>query len=49
MKIQDNSGQFRLTIPKGIAKMKGWKQGTEIVIVMNEEGDIILKEVRRQR
>jgi carbohydrate-selective porin OprB len=45
MKIQDNKGQFKLTIPRDLVKIKGWKQGTEVIIVMNETGDLIIKEI----
>ncbi len=49
MKLQDNKGQYKLTIPKDLAKVKGWKQGTELVIVMNQEGDLIIKEIKKKK
>lgn len=49
MKLQDNKGQYKLTIPRDLAKIKGWKQGTEILIVMNAEGDIVLKEIKKKK
>ncbi|MBW2965694.1 hypothetical protein KY342_01165 [Candidatus Woesearchaeota archaeon] len=49
MKLQDNRGQFKITIPRDLAKIKGWKQGTELVIVMNSEGDLVIKEIKKKR
>lgn len=45
MKIQDNSGQYRITIPKSIAKAKGWKQGTEVILSMDKEGNVLIIQV----
>lgn len=47
MKIQDNNGQFRLTIPKDIAKLKGWKQGTEVILILDKEGNLVIKELEQ--
>jgi len=49
MKLQNNKGQYKLTIPKDLAKVKGWKQGTELAVVMNHEGDLIIKEIKKKR
>lgn len=46
VKIQNpKPGQFGITLPLGIIKMKKWKKGTELFITMNEAGDILLKEI----
>ena len=45
MKIQDNKGQYKVTIPKDIAKLKGWKQGTEVVIILDSEGNVLVKQI----
>lgn len=47
MKLQNNNGQFRITLPKDIVKSKKWKQGTELIVVMNEKGNLVLKEVKQ--
>lgn len=47
VKIQDNQGQIRITIPKDIAKLKGWKQGTEVVFIQDTSGNIIIKELKK--
>jgi hypothetical protein len=46
VKIQNpKPGQFNITLPIGIIKMKRWKKGTEIFPTMNEKGEIVLKEM----
>jgi len=47
MKLQNNKGQFRLTIPKDLVKVKGWDQGTDLVIVMDTSGDLVIKEIKK--
>jgi len=46
VKLQNNKGQFKLTIPKDIIKLTGWKGGTEIVLIQNQDGNLILKEIK---
>jgi len=41
-----NNGQFVVTIPKTIIKLKNWKKGTEIIMSEGDNGDIILKEIK---
>lgn len=46
VKIQSpKKGQFSITLPLGIIKMKQWKKGTEIFPTLNEKGEVILKEI----
>ncbi len=45
MKIQDNKGQYKVTIPKDIVKLKGWKQGSHVIIVVDKEGNVLIKEI----
>ena len=49
MKLQNNKGQYKLTIPKDLVKVKGWKQSTELAIVMNSEGDFLIKEIKKKK
>lgn len=45
-KIQESKkGQFRVTIPNEIMKLKGWNKGQAIVFNMQQNGDITLKEL----
>lgn len=46
VKIQNpKPGQYSITLPLGIIKMKKWKKGTEIFLTLNEKGEVILKEI----
>jgi hypothetical protein len=46
VKIQNpKKGQFNITLPLGIIKMKRWKKGTELYPTLNEKGEVILKEI----
>ena len=49
MKIQDNKGQYRLTIPRDIAKLKGWKQGTEVVLILDKDGNVHIVELPEKK
>jgi|SRR3989344_4224975 len=44
-KIQNNNGQFRITVPKNIVLQKKWRHGTQIIPLIKENGDLILKEI----
>lgn len=45
-KIQESKDkQFRITIPLEIMKLKGWIKGQSLVFNMQQNGDIILKEL----
>ncbi|MBW2997198.1 hypothetical protein KY349_02550 [Candidatus Woesearchaeota archaeon] len=49
MKLQNNNGQFRLTIPKDLVSAKGWDQGTDLVIAIDTEGNLIIQEIERKK
>ena len=45
-KIQENKkGQFKVTIPLEIIKIKGWSKGQSLVFAMQINGEIVLKEI----
>ena len=46
MKLQNNKGQFKLTIPKDIVNAKGWNQGQDLIIIMDSPGNLIIKEIK---
>jgi len=48
MKLQNNNGQFRLTIPKDLVLAKGWDQGTELVIAIDATGNLLIQEIRKR-
>ena len=44
VKLQfDSNKQFKLTLPKQILLAKGWKKGDNIIIELDENGNLILK------
>lgn len=43
MRIVENNGQYKITIPKDLVLDKGWKAGDEIRFVEDIEGRIFLK------
>ena len=44
VKLQfDNNKQYKLTLPKALIDAKGWTKGTEIKVVLDKEGNIVLK------
>jgi len=47
-KLQNNNGQFRLTIPKKIAVAKNWIQGTEVIITLNKNGEVVIKDSKNE-
>ena len=45
-KIQKSKDkQYRITIPLEIMKLKGWDQGQSLNFSMQQNGDIILKQI----
>ena len=49
VKVVVNNGQYKITIPKDIAEAKGWNSDTSLMVIMNSEGDIVLKEIPGKR
>lgn len=49
VKIVNNRGQYKLTIPKDIMESKGWDENTRVRFVEDTEGNIILKEIKNAR
>jgi hypothetical protein len=45
VKIVDNRGQFKITLPKDIVLAKGWCSETRLRFVEDLEGNIILKTI----
>ncbi len=46
VKIVNNNGQHKITIPKDLIESKGWNSDTKIRFVEDTEGNIILKEIK---
>ena len=49
VKVVVNNGQYKITIPKDIAMAKGWTSDTSLIVIMNSDGDIILREIEGKR
>ncbi len=44
VKLQfDQNKQFKITLPKQIVVAKGWSKGDRIKIMIDSQGDIVLK------
>ena len=48
VKLQETKGRYFITFPKNIVESKGWKKGENLIIGFNQDGDIIIKEVRKK-
>jgi len=44
MKVQKSKSQYTITIPKAIAEAKGWEKSTELSFMIDNLGQVILKE-----
>ncbi len=42
VKLQFDTKQYKITLPKAIIEAKGWTKGSDVKIVINERGEIIL-------
>ncbi len=42
VKLQFDTKQYKITLPKAIIEAKGWTKGNEVKILLNEKGEIIL-------
>ncbi|MBW2964775.1 hypothetical protein KY363_04915 [Candidatus Woesearchaeota archaeon] len=50
VKIQNpKQGQYSITIPLGIVKLKRWKKGTELFLTLSERGDVVLREINAEQ
>ena len=43
VKVVNNSGQYKITIPKDIVEAKGWSSETKLRFVEDLEGNISLR------
>ena len=47
VKLQEVNGQFFITVPKEYVKEKRWIKGQELVLGFDQNGNIIIKEIRK--
>ena len=45
VKVVENNGQYKITIPKELALAKGWRSKTILRFVEDIDGNVMLKEV----
>lgn len=45
VKIVNNNGQHKITIPKDVMESKGWNSKTKLRFVEDLDGNIFLKEI----
>ena len=44
VKLQyDQNKQYKITLPKALVEAKGWKKGSEIKVMLDNESNILLK------
>ncbi len=49
VKLQfDNNKQYKITLPKAIVEALKWKKGDDVIITINNKGEIVLK-VKKQK
>ena len=49
VKVVVNNGQYKLTIPKDIAIAKNWDKDTRLLVTLDNEGNVILKELPKKK
>lgn len=45
VKLQENKNRWFITIPKEIVKFKRWVKGQELVVALDSNDDIVIKDV----
>ncbi|MFH1376259.1 MAG: AbrB/MazE/SpoVT family DNA-binding domain-containing protein [Candidatus Woesearchaeota archaeon] len=45
-KIQRIGNSLAVVVPKQIAQLKGWKPKDEVSIVLNERGELVIREMK---
>ncbi len=49
VKVVVNNGQYKITIPKDIAVSKGWSKDTRLLVTLDNEGNVVLKELSTKK
>jgi|TARA_B100002003_G_scaffold125705_1_gene116109 bifunctional DNA-binding transcriptional regulator/antitoxin component of YhaV-PrlF toxin-antitoxin module len=48
VKVVVNNGQYKITIPKEIALAKGWSKNTRVLVSLDAEGQVVLRELSKK-
>ena len=43
VKLQFDTKQYKITLPKAIIEAKGWLKGSDLRVIINEKGELVLK------
>ena len=43
VKLQFDTKQYKITLPKAIIEAKGWLKGNDLRVLINEKGELVLK------
>lgn len=46
MRLQESKNRYSITIPKEYVLLKKWKKGQMLAIAVNQDGDLVIKEVK---
>ena len=46
MKLQKSQGRYTISVPKEYVLLKKWKKGQLLAFLVNDHGDLILREVK---
>ncbi|MDP7457815.1 MAG: hypothetical protein QGH47_03745 [Candidatus Woesearchaeota archaeon] len=49
VKVVVNNGQYKITIPKDIALAKGLDKNTRLLVTLDAEGNVVLKELPKKK
>jgi bifunctional DNA-binding transcriptional regulator/antitoxin component of YhaV-PrlF toxin-antitoxin module len=49
MRIVENNGQYKITLPKDLVMDKGWKPGDELRFVEDMDGRVFLKVIKAKK
>mgnify|MGYP001490374650 CR=1 FL=1 len=49
VKVVVNNGQYKITIPKDIALVKGWGKNTRLLVTLDNDGNVVLKELHKKK
>lgn len=48
VKLQETDGRYFITISKQLVELKGWKKGQVLIMGFNQDGEIIIKEGKKE-
>jgi bifunctional DNA-binding transcriptional regulator/antitoxin component of YhaV-PrlF toxin-antitoxin module len=49
VKIVNNNGQYKITLPKELVEAKGWDRNTRLRFVEDKDGNVFLEELKQKQ